>query len=322
MCRKFTMHLLIFTLAIVSAIGVPGCTGNSSDPDAAASGDADQASANGSVVAEVSADPQPFDSIPLSKDTSYEVPPTPAGTAAGEIRELTALKIKFCWCPGGTFKMGSPADAPGSERNEPQFEVSLTQGYWLQQTELTQAQYELLMGTNPAHFRGEANPVESVTFAEAKEFCRRLSELPPEKNSGNLYRLPTEAEWEYACRAGSTTGFSFGDDEALMEDYGWFNRNSSRTTHPVGLKKPNDWGLHDLHGNVGEWCGDYYGEYPAGPVTDPGGPESGGQIAVRGGGWFFVPQNARSAHRDAYPATARYAGLGFRLVAQPSQKTP
>jgi formylglycine-generating enzyme required for sulfatase activity len=322
MCRTFSKQSLIVSLAILSAISLPGCTGNSPDPDVAASGDDGKTSANGLAADEATADPQPFETIPLAQDTTYEALPTPVGTAAGEIRELTALKIKFCWCPEGTFKMGSPADAPGSERNEPQFEVSLSKGYWLQQTELNQSQYEALMGTNPAYFRGDESPVESVTFAEAKEFCRRLSELPPEKNSGNLYRLPTEAEWEYACRAGSASGFSFGDDEAMLEDYGWFSKNSNRTTHPVGLKKPNAWGLHDMHGNVGEWSSDTYGEYPAGPVIDPRGPESGGQIAVRGGGWFFVPQNARSAHRDAYPATARYAGLGFRLVAEPSQKSP
>jgi len=266
----------------------------------------------------VQTEPASFDKIPLGKDDSYQVPPTPLGAAAGEIRELTALKIKFCWCPNGTFKMGSPADALGSERNEQQFEVSLSKGFWMQQTELTQTQYETLMGINPSHFRGDSNPVESVNFSDAKEYCRRLGELPPEKKSGNLYRLPTEAEWEFACRAGSTSSFCFGDDETMLEEYGWFNRNAARTTHPVGVKKPNAWGLHDMHGNVGEWCSDWYSAYPSDPQTDPHGAESGDQIVVRGGGWFYVPQNSRSAHRDAYPKAARYVGLGFRLVAEPS----
>ena len=215
--------------------------------------------------------------------------------------------------------MGSRADDPGPEQNEPQFEVSLSRGFWLQQTELTQAEYEALMGINPSYFKGTSNPVETVNWTEATEFCRRLSELPPEKSSGNLYRLPTEAEWEYACRAGSTTAYCFGDAEAGIEDYGWFNKNAARTTHPVGGKKPNAWGLHDMHGNVAEWCSDFYGDYPSGSVTDPRGPESGEVRSLRGGGWFFVPHFARSAHRDGYPPTARYVGLGFRLVAEPSR---
>lgn len=267
-------------------------------------------------------EPAPFDTIALSKDSSYESAPIPAGTAAGEIREFTALKLKFCWCPAGTFTMGSPPDAAGSERNEQQFEVTLSRGFWIQQSEVTQLQYEKLMGVNPSHFRGESNPVESLTHSDASEFCRRLSELPPEKKSGNVYRLPTEAEWEYACRAGSTTSFWFGDDESKLGEYGWYNQNSARTTHPVNTKLPNAWQLHDMHGNVAEWCSDWYTEYPVSPQTDPLGAESGDKKVVRGGGWFFVPQNSRSAHRDAYPTGARYAGLGMRLVAEPATSSP
>ncbi|MBL8816274.1 MAG: formylglycine-generating enzyme family protein [Planctomyces sp.] len=267
-------------------------------------------------------EPVSFESIPLSKDSSYESPPIPAGTEAGEVREFTALKIRFCWCPSGTFLMGSPPDALGSERNEQQFEVTLSKGFWIQQTELTQAQYQALMGVNPSHFRGDSNPVESLTHMDAREFCKRLSQLPPEQKSGNLYRLPTEAEWEYACRSGSTTSFCFGDDESLLAEYGWFNGNAARTTHPVGTRKPNAWNLYDMHGNVAEWCNDGYAEYPTTPQTDPIGADVSDQIVVRGGGWFFVPQNSRSAHRDAYPEGARYVGLGARLVAQPTMLSP
>jgi formylglycine-generating enzyme required for sulfatase activity len=328
MRTELQRRLILLALAYLSTVSFPGCTRSSTgDPVSASSDDAGRTSneaSEGDRVAGTNGDvltkPASFETIPLGKDESYEAIPTPLGSAAGEIRELTALKIKFCWCPIGTFNMGSPADALGSERNEQQFEVHLSKGFWMQQTELTQSQYEALMGVNPSHFRSDSNPVESVTFQEAKEFCRRLCELPPEKNSGNLYRLPTEAEWEYACRAGSTSSFCFGDDEMMLEAYGWFNGNAARTTHPVGGKKPNAWGLHDMHGNVGEWCSDYYGPYPSGPQTDPTGPETGGQIVVRGGGWFFVPQNSRSAHRDAYPPGARYVGLGFRLVAEPSKR--
>jgi formylglycine-generating enzyme required for sulfatase activity len=327
MRTEFLKRSCLLSLAFLSTISLPGCNRSSSGvPASGANGDVEQTSVDSSSVGTTHGigstdltEPRSFETIPLAKDESYQVQPTPLGTAAGEIRELTALKVRFCWCPSGTFKMGSPADAVGSERNEQQFEVSLSKGFWMQQTELTQAQYEALMGINPSHFRGDLNPVESVSFSDAQEFCRRLCELPPEKNSGNLYRLPTEAEWEYACRAGSTSSFCFGDDEAMLDEYGWFNRNAARTTHPVGGKKPNAWGLYDMHGNVGEWCSDYYSAYPSDPQTDPQGAESGSQIVVRGGGWFFVPQNARSAHRDAYPKAARYVGLGFRLVAEPSK---
>jgi formylglycine-generating enzyme required for sulfatase activity len=311
------IRLMTLVCLMLSASGISGCTGdsgNATNSNASSGGNAPDAS-------EVQQTTKPFDSIPLAKDESYEVPATPEGMAAGEIRELTALKIRFAWCPSGQFKMGSAQDAPGSERNETQFDVSLSRGFWLQQTELAQVHYEALMGANPSTFPGADHPVESLSHEDAIEFCRRLSELPPEKNSGNVYRLPTEAEWEYACRAGSTTAFSFGDDEALLGEYGWFAGNAERTTHAVGGRKPNAWGLHDMHGNVAEWCSDFYADYPAGPVTDPRGPESGGQVSIRGGGWFFVAQHARSAHRDAYQPEAKYAGLGFRLVAVPAPQS-
>lgn len=267
---------------------------------------------------EVEAVTQPvsFESIPLATDSAYEAVPVSAGTDAGEVRELTALKIRFCWCPPGTFRMGSSSDAVGHQLNETQFEVTLSRGFWLQQTELTQQQYETLMGVNPSYFKGTSNPVESVDWNDATEFCRRLGELPSEKKAGNRYRLPTEAEWEYGCRAGSMSSFCCGDDEEGLEDYAWFNKNAARSTHPVGQKKPNAWNLHDTHGNVMEWCSDFYGNYPSDSATDPRGPESGEKRTLRGGGWFFVPLYARSSHRDAYAPTARYVGLGFRLVAE------
>ena len=155
-----------------------------------------------------------------------------------------------------------------------------------------------------------------MTWDDANEFGRRLSALPSEKEAGNTYRLPTEAEWEYACRAGGLTVYSFGDDESKVHDYGWVNTNAERTTHPVASKQPNAWHLYDLHGNVTEWCSDWYGEYPTTPVTDPHGPEAGEKRCLRGGGWFFIPEHARCSHRDAYVPTARYVGLGFRIVAE------
>jgi formylglycine-generating enzyme required for sulfatase activity len=235
----------------------------------------------------------------------------------GEVREMTALKIPFCWCPPGKFVMGSDPSAPGHMLNEPQHEVTLTKGFWLQKTELTQSQFQAVMGVNPAFYPGESNPVETVSWNAATEFATRLSALPPEAKSGNVYRLPTEAEWEYACRAGSTSEFGYGDDPAELEKYGWINTNSKRTTHPVGEKLPNAWGMHDMHGNVAEWCLDWYGDYPSSSETDPQGPESGESRVLRGGSWFYDPTRARCAFRNAFRPDVTYVGLGFRLVTVP-----
>jgi formylglycine-generating enzyme required for sulfatase activity len=260
-------------------------------------------------------EPAPFETIPLASDESYESPPATEGLQPGEVREFTKLKLKFCWCPSGEFEMGSPETAPNHQFNETQHKVTLSRGFWMQQTELTQNQYQHLMGSNPAFYKGEQNPVESVTWTEAAEFARRLSELPPETKAGNRFRLPTEAEWEYACRAGSTTMFPHGDDEAGLEDFAWYHKNSASTTHPVGEKQPNAWGLHDMHGNVSEWCQDFYGDYSREAAIDPRRPQSGERRTLRGGGWFQVAMWQRSSHRDAFVPSVRYVGLGFRLVA-------
>jgi formylglycine-generating enzyme required for sulfatase activity len=304
-------HRKLALLIIAATAGCGGCSG-----DAATIPAAGTASVSAKTAASPAApEPVPFESIALASDSSYASPPVGDDAEPGDVREFTKLKIKFCWCPPGEFRMGSSDDAPGHLNNETQSDVTFSKGFWIQQTELTQNQYEQLMGSNPAFFKGPQNPIESLTWTEATEFCRRLSELPPENKAGNRFRLPTEAEWEYACRAGSTTEFCFGDDEAGLDQYGWYNKNSGRATHPVGEKRANAWGLRDMHGNVMEWCQDFYGEYPRKAVTDPRGPESGDKRVLRGGGWFFVPMFLRSAHRDAYLPSARYVGLGFRLVA-------
>jgi formylglycine-generating enzyme required for sulfatase activity len=302
----------MLALLLVAAIaGWSGCSeGTATKPTGGSASVRAETTAN-----PVAPEPAPFESIALASDSSYDSEQVGNDGQPGEVRELTKLGIRFCWCPPGNFRMGSSDDAPGHLNNETQFDVTLSKGFWIQQTELTQNQYEQLMGCNPAFFKGPQNPIETLTWSDATEFCRRLSELPPEKKVGNRFRLPTEAEWEYACRAGSTTEFCYGDDEAGLDEYGWYNKNSGRTTHPVGEKAANAWGLHDMHGNVSEWCQDFYGEYPRKAVTDPRGPESGERRTLRGGGWFFAPMFARSAHRDGYAPSARYVGLGFRLVA-------
>jgi formylglycine-generating enzyme required for sulfatase activity len=151
-----------------------------------------------------------------------------------------------------------------------------------------------------------------VSWDDAVEFCRKLSELPGEKSTGYVYRLPTEAEWEYACRAGTTTEYSFGDSKSELGDYAWYDKNSGKTTHPVGGKKPNAWGLYDMHGNVFEWCHDWYGDYPSGSVTDPTGAASGSYRVARGGSWSLYSDHCRSANRSRSTPDSRH--LGFRVL--------
>jgi formylglycine-generating enzyme required for sulfatase activity len=218
--------------------------------------------------------------------------------------------------------MGSPPSEKGSEDEERQHEVTLTQDYYLGAFEVTQAQYAKVMGNNPSYFQGDKvgnvvssnRPVEQVSWEDAVEFCRRLSELPEEKAAGRVYRLPTEAEWEYACRAGSTTAFSFGDKLHSLDNYAWFSDNSNEQTHPVGQKKPNAWGLYDMHGNVWEWCCDWYGEYPKDAVSDPSGPSEGVRRVNRGGSWNNGAAYCRSSLRIRRNPAYRFPLNGFRLA--------
>ena len=196
-------------------------------------------------------------------------------------KEITnSIGMKLVLVPKGTFMMGSPESEEGRQKDETQHEVTISKDYYLGVYEVTQAQYEKVMGKNPSYFQGAKVgnenadlPVENVSWDDTVEFCKKLSDLPEETKAGRLYRLPTEAEWEYACRAGSKTIYSFDDEEGLLHEYGWFDRNSSDRTHTVGLLEPNAWGLYDVHGNVWEWCSDRYGDYPKGAVSDPSGPK-------------------------------------------------
>jgi formylglycine-generating enzyme required for sulfatase activity len=160
------------------------------------------------------------------------------------------------------------------------------------------------MGKNPSYFKENGNncPVEQVLWEDAQQFIAKLNEM----EQTNTYCLPTEAPWEYACRAGSTTRYCFGDDEKMLKDYACYDKNSGGKTHPVKQKNPNSWGLYDMHGNVWEWCEDWYGNYPNEPVTDPTGPPSGEIRVLRGGRWYGNPRNLRSANRSSY--------VGFRLL--------
>jgi formylglycine-generating enzyme required for sulfatase activity len=220
-----------------------------------------------------------------------------------------SIGLNFVVIPTGSFTMGSDND---DER--PPHRVTLTDSFELGAYEVTQEQYEMVMGKNPSRFKRPRNPVENVSWDDAVEFCKRLSELPAEKAAGSVYRLPTEAEWEYACRAHTTTKFSFGDGEMDLSNYAWYRENSDSTTHPVGTKKPNPWGLYDMHGNVLEWCQDWYDDYPSGAVTDPMGPDSGSSRVCRGGSWRYVTGGCRSAFRMQFTPFMQLNFLGFRVV--------
>ena len=241
-------------------------------------------------------------------------------------KELTnSIGMKLVLIPRGTFMMGSPESEQGRKEDENQHEVTISKDYYLGVYEVTQAQYEKVMDKNPSHFQGAIVgnenadlPVENVSWDDAVEFCKKLSELPDEKKVGRVYRLPTEAEWEYSCRAGSKTAYSFDDEEGLLSEYGWFRRNSSDRTHTVGLLEPNAWGLYDMHGNVWEWCSDWYEEYPKGAVSDPTGAKEGSLRVDRGGSWRYEAAVCRSAIRLRVNPSFRDDRSGFRVALSPS----
>lgn len=203
--------------------------------------------------------------------------------------------------------------------------VTLSRDFWLGKYEVTQAEYAALMGKNPSYFTNYPNaPVEKVTYFEAVAYCAALTQreqqmgrLPP----GYEYHLPSEAQWEYACRAGTTNYYSFGDKKEDADQYAWTWENSQGTTHPVGQKSPNSWGLYDIHGNVWEWCLDWYGEYPATDTTDPSGPDQdqGKGKVFRGGGWNNEAPFARSANRFAMRPDRSIHFVGFRLALSKKQ---
>ena len=219
------------------------------------------------------------------------------------------LRMEFAWVPAGRFVMGSPEGEVGRGGNEVQHEVRISQGFWMGKYEVTQGEWEAVMGANPSEFDecGSRCPVEKVLWNDVQRFISRLNGR--ESGSGYRYRLPTEAEWEYAARAG-TTGARHGE----LDSIAWSSGNSGRTTHPVGQKRANAWGLHDMLGNVWEWTADWYGDYPSGTVTDPRGSSTGSRRVYRGGSWYAYAGYVRSANRTIYSPDARLYSIGFRLV--------
>ena len=249
---------------------------------------------------------------------------TPVAGAAYTVRDsgMELVPIK-----AGSFTMGSPATEEGRASDEPQHQVTLTQSFWLGKYEVTQEEYEQLRGDNPSGFKGARLPVERVSWDDATAFCSKLTES--ERKSGRLpadceYRLPAEAEWEYACRAGTQTALYNGDLTSEfgrcsnLDQVGWYDRNSDYATHPVGGKAANAWGIYDMLGNVWEWCSDWYGDYPAGTVSDPAGPRSGSSRVSRGGSWGNGARGCRAAGRYRNGAALAGDSLGFRVALAPA----
>lgn len=228
------------------------------------------------------------------------------GRKAGErkVIKVNGLEFAFRWCPPGKFAMGSPEDEDHRSSDERQHDVTLTKGFWMMETEVTQEQWKMVMENNPSHFEGDDLPVETVTFDSCQSFCEKCSQL------GLPVQLPTEAQWEYACRAG-TTGAYAGD----LDEMAWYDKdNWGGNTHQGGKKTPNAWGLYDMHGNVREWCTDWYGDYPYGSVKDPVGSSTSTYHIYRGGSWDDPDYRCRSAHReDIYPTSAN-SEIGFRCI--------
>ena len=243
-----------------------------------------------------------------------------AWLGAGGPALTNSIGMKLVLIRPGSFDMGSEN---GQDDEKPVHKVTITRPFYMGTTEVTQGQWQAVMGTNPSEFKGGDRPVEKVSWNDCQDFCRRLNEAEEKAGKlpkGMLYRLPTEAEWECACRAGSTTRFCFGDSDADLPHYAWFGTNSGKTTHPVAQKKPNAWGLHDMHGNVWEWCWDWYGTYPAGEQKDPSGPANGEYRVLRGGSWNYAPSLLRSAYRGWGAPDGRYGGGGFRVVLAPGPR--
>jgi formylglycine-generating enzyme required for sulfatase activity len=234
--------------------------------------------------------------------------PTPRKPVVNRTTRPAAPEIEMVLVPEGAFLMGSPENEPGRHPNEgPRHRVTV-RSFYIGKYEVTQAQWRAVMGGNPSGFKGDDLPVEKVSWNDAKEFCRKLSEM-----TGEEYRLPTEAEWEYACRA-KTTGAYPGDLDAMA----WYNKNSDSRTHPVGRKQSNAFGLYDMQGNVWEWCeDDWHSSYTNAPNDGSAWVDKPGRSPyrmVRGGNWYHTAANCRSTNRGSYSLDARIDILGFRLV--------
>ena len=247
-----------------------------------------------------------------------------ASPAAGQqLKQITnSIGMKLVLIHPGSFTMGSAEEESGRKDRELRHEVTLSKSFYLGVYEVTQGQYEHVNGTNPNRSKTNPLPLQNVSWEDAVAFCTKLSELPEEKAAGRVYRLPTEAEWEYACRATSGAAYSFGDSADLLGDFAWFKEDRMLATLPVGLKKANRWGLYDMHGNVYEWCHDWYADYPSSEVTDPQGPRIGSERVFRGGCSSDVAVNCRSSYRYSIVPIFRSHEFGLRVAMSAPAKQP
>lgn len=245
--------------------------------------------------------------------------PYPARGKKVETFTVNGVSFKMVRIPAETFMMGSPSGESGRDSDERRHRVRISKPFYLGETEVTQGLWRAVMGNNPASFKNCGNncPVERVSWKDCQAFIQKLNRLV----SGGGFRLPTEAEWEYACRAGSGSAFANGGitekgcgHDSNLDAMGWYCGNSGKKTHVVRGKAPNAWGLYDMHGNVYEWCQDWYGAYPSGSVTDPAGPSSGSLRVLRGGSWYGYARYCRSANRNRLVPGNRDRDYGFRLA--------
>jgi len=266
-----------------------------------------------------------------NKEQAAPPPSAPSTSAPKQI--VTETGVKMVLLPAGDFLMGDDGKEPDEK---PAHKVHLD-AFCIDAYEVSQASYEGLMGRNPSKSQGPDKPVERVSYYAAVKYCNMRSNKEGLKEcydpetlacdfSANGYRLPTEAEWEYACRAGTKTPYSFGKDPAALRDYAWFKDDSDADTHPVGQKKPNAWGLYDMHGNVAEWCNDFYGQayYQGSPQDNPRGPASGEERVLRGGSWRGTAESCRSSARASEPpgfadVCFGYEAYGLRCVKKAPQ---
>jgi len=242
---------------------------------------------------------------------------------SGQAFIIPCCGMKLNWVAPGRFRMGSPSEEAGRSNDEgPQTEVKISEGFWLGTYTVTQEEWKTLaeevsgLNAEPSYFRGNRLPVEQVSWEECHTWLEELNGLEEGRlPEGFGYRLPTEAEWEFACRAGSSTRFHFGEGDDQLREYAWYSGNSRSQSHPVGEKKANDWGLHDMHGNVWEWCEDRYGgPLPGGSVIDPKGPVFGANRVFRGGSWGVAASRCRSAYRVWNKPGYRDYTVGFRVA--------
>ncbi|MBD3334715.1 MAG: SUMF1/EgtB/PvdO family nonheme iron enzyme [Candidatus Eisenbacteria bacterium] len=245
-----------------------------------------------------------------------EAAPTEPRTRDFEI--YPGVMMEFVWIPPGEFVMGSPFTEKERSYDEgPRHPVTITEGFWLGRYEVTQEQWTGVMGSNPA--LGEPAPdipIQNISFSDAQDFVMTLNE----KAGAELYRLPTEAEWEYACRAGTETAYYYGDNPNALRRYAIYNRSSGHRVRAVGQRKPNPWGLYDMYGNVWEWCSDWYAEtYSQRPQTDPQGPPEGSERVIRGGSWGSYAPQCRSAFRGHTTPLRTNSAIGLRLVREAAQ---